>query len=52
MSDMANRQQRSNREKKKPKTDKAKTKGTAPVSPFAARSPTPPASGQTAKKSP
>jgi hypothetical protein len=32
---MANRQQRSNRERKKPKADKNKTKSTAPASPFA-----------------
>jgi hypothetical protein len=50
--DMANRQQRSNREKKKPKADKNKAKSTAPASPFSlARSPAPPASGHTAKKS-
>jgi hypothetical protein len=49
--DMANRQQRSNREKKKPKADKNKTKSTAPASPFAlARRRTPPASGHTAKR--
>jgi hypothetical protein len=49
--DMANRQQRSNREKKKPKADKNKTRGTAPASPFAlARSPTLPAAGHSAKK--
>lgn len=33
--DMANRQQRSNREKKKPKADKNKKKDKAPTSPFA-----------------
>jgi hypothetical protein len=48
--DMANRHQRSNREKKKPKADKNKTKSTAPASPFTLpRSTTPPASGHTAK---
>jgi hypothetical protein len=49
--EMANRQQRSNREKKKPKADKNKNKSTAPASPFAlARSPTPPPSSHTAKR--
>lgn len=33
--DMANRQQRNNREKKKPKADKNKKKDKAPISPFA-----------------
>jgi hypothetical protein len=33
--DMANRQQRSNREKKKPKADKNKKREKAPASPFA-----------------
>ncbi len=48
---MANREQRSSREKKKPKAEKNKSKSTPPVSPFAlARSPAPPASGTTAKK--
>jgi hypothetical protein len=50
---MANREQRKNREKKKPKADKDKKKSTAPVSPFAsARSPGQPTSGQAEKKSP
>lgn len=48
---MANREQRTNREKKKPKAEKNKTKSTPQASPFAlARSPAPPASGNTAKK--
>lgn len=48
---MANREQRTNREKKKPKAEKNKTKSPPQTSPFAlARSPTPPASGTTAKK--
>ncbi len=36
---MANREQRSNREKKKPKQDKDKKKGAPPPSPFAQQSP-------------
>jgi hypothetical protein len=51
---MANREQRSNREKKKPKTDKNKKKGGAqPVSPFAStRMPPPGAHNPAEKKSP
>ena len=48
---MANRQQRSNREKKKPKADKNKKKSAAPAPSFAVvRSQEQPASGQAAKK--
>ena len=48
---MANRQQRSNREKKKPKAEKNKKKDAAPVSPFAAiRTPASLAPGHTEKK--
>ena len=36
---MAHREQRSNREKKKPKQDKNKQKGAQPSSPFAAQKP-------------
>ena len=36
---MANREQRNNREKKKPKADKNKKKGPQPVSAFAAQAP-------------
>jgi len=43
---MAHREQRSNREKKKPKADKNKKKGAPPASPFAA-----PAPGQMGKQS-
>ena len=47
---MANREQRTNREKKKPKAEKNKAKKGAPASPFSSSgNPTPP--GQTPKKS-
>ena len=36
---MANREQRKNREKKKPKADKNKQKGVQPTSAFAAQAP-------------
>jgi len=36
---MANREQRNNREKKKPKQDKDKKKGAPPASPFAQQAP-------------
>lgn len=36
---MANREQRKNREKKKPKADKNKQKGAQPASAFAAQAP-------------
>jgi len=51
---MANREQRSNREKKKPKTEKSKKKGSMqPVSPFAStRMPPQPAHSPAEKKSP
>ena len=51
---MANREQRSTREKKKkPKPDKDKKKGAAPVSPFAsAKSPGQPGYAHTEKKTP
>ena len=50
---MANRQQRSNREKKKPKADKNKKKSAAPAPSFAAvRNQEQPAYGQAAKKTP
>ena len=50
--DVAKGQQRSNREKKKPKADKNNTKAPA-VSPFAAsKFPGKPAQGQAGKKSP
>jgi hypothetical protein len=50
---MANRQQRSNREKKKPKADKNKKKSAAPAPSFASiRSQEQPAYGQGAKKTP
>jgi hypothetical protein len=45
---MAKGQQRSNREKKKPKADKNRTKATPAASPFAGKA----AQGQVAKKSP
>jgi hypothetical protein len=49
--DMANRQQRSNREKKKPKADKNKKKDKAPASPFASgMNPASLASGSIGKK--
>ena len=48
---MANRQQRSNREKKKPKADKNKKKDVVPASPFtSARNPVSLASGYAGKK--
>jgi hypothetical protein len=48
---MADRQQRSNREKKKPKADKNKKKATVPTSPFAsARNPASLAPGYAGKK--
>jgi hypothetical protein len=48
---MANRQQRSNREKKKPKADKNKKKEAVPTSPFAsARNPGVVTSGYAGKK--
>jgi hypothetical protein len=49
---MASREQRSNREKKKPKAEKNKEKKTAPPpSPFSSLgNPTPPTSGYTPKK--
>jgi hypothetical protein len=51
---MANREQRNNREKKKPKADKNKKKGSAqPVSPFAStRMPPQPAYSPAEKKTP
>ena len=51
---MANREQRGNKEKKKPKADKNKQKGGAqPVSPFAStRMPPQPAYNPPEKKSP
>jgi hypothetical protein len=50
---MANRQQKSNREKKKPKADKNKKKSAAPAPSFAAvRSQEQPAYGHAAKKTP
>jgi hypothetical protein len=51
---MANREQRNNREKKKPKAEKNKKKGAAqPLSPFAStRMPQPPAYSPAEKKSP
>jgi hypothetical protein len=50
---MAKGQQRSNREKKKPKADKNKKKNAAPASLFAsARGPGQLAYGQTGKKAP
>ena len=51
---MANREQRKNREKKKPKADKNKKKGAAPpASPFAAtRMPPQPAHNPGEKKTP
>jgi hypothetical protein len=50
---MAKGQQRSNREKKKPKADKNKKKNAAPASLFAsARSPGQAAYGQAGKKTP
>jgi hypothetical protein len=48
---MANRQQRSNREKKKPKADKNKKKDAVPASPFtSARNPVSLAPGYAGKK--
>jgi hypothetical protein len=48
---MANREQRNNREKKKPKAEKNKVKKTAPASPFSsAGNPAPTGSGYTPKK--
>ena len=48
---MANRQQRSNRERKKPKADKNKKKDVVPASPFtSARNPVSLASGYAGKK--
>jgi hypothetical protein len=49
---MANRQQRSNREKKKPKAEKNKTKTPAPTSAFTSIRPPTPAVGQAGKKAP
>jgi hypothetical protein len=51
---MANREQRGNKEKKKPKADKNKKKGSAqPASPFAStRMPPQPAYNPAEKKSP
>jgi len=50
---MAQREQRSNREKKKPKADKNKKKNAPAASPFASgRSPTQPAQSPVAKKMP
>jgi hypothetical protein len=50
---MAKGQQRSNREKKKPKADKNNTKAAPAASPFAsAQFPGKPAQGQASKKSP
>jgi hypothetical protein len=49
--DMAKGQMRSTREKKKPKADKNKKKGAAPVSPFASAAP-PGKPGYAGKKSP
>ena len=50
---MANREQRNNREKKKPKAEKGKKKDSTPTSSFSSiRPPQPAAIGQGAKKSP
>ena len=50
---MANREQKSNREKKKPKADKNKKKSAAPASSFASvRSQEQPAYGNAVKKTP
>ena len=49
---MANREQRKNREKKKPKADKNKKKGAAPPSSFSTMRPSEPPAIGAGKKSP